>query len=160
MGADFALATGLSPHFMRGHSRRMNIDAARCRPQVEIHGPIKNGPPLTVPLRLPPFGNRSQRQAQWGILPHLDGMPIPEDTIAALRFILRVFALDNLTAVRLSRRGGVWRSSLVYLGKPSRLVLSAAIPRVVAKHTDKAALFEGMTKSVNGFFSRALSRDI
>ena len=79
-------------------------------------------------------------------------MPIPKDTITALRFILRVFALDNLTAVRKPRSGSVGsgragRGGLVYLGKPSRLITGVAIPRIIPKHADKAALPEGVPKA-------------
>jgi len=92
-------------------------------------------------------------------------MPIPKYTIAALRFILRVFALDNLTAVRKRRSRSVGRcrarrSGLVYLGEPSGLITGVAIPRVIPKHTHKATLPEGMTKSVNGFFGGALGKSI
>ncbi len=100
---------------------------------------------------------------------YLDGVSIPEDTIAPLRVILRVFVSDDLAAIgepmrrsigrsRFGRCSGVGRSGLIYLGKPGRLILGAAIPRIVPQHADKAATFEGMPKGDDRVFGRTLGK--
>jgi hypothetical protein len=84
-------------------------------------------------------------------------MPVPEDAIAVLSFILRVFALGDLPAVKKSGSDTLRSWSVVYLGKPRGLRAAIAILRGAVKPANKTAPRKGVTPGRNGLFGRALS---